>query len=176
MHRIMVIFIILSAGILVLSACSDAANSAVIQEGDFSLVLESEKDEYEADEPIKLRAIFTYLGPTKELTIYHAMDFIYFQIEQLDGDFILQPVTPLPLKSTTLIQGEPVVRDYVKSGAFDETIRDKAFWEKFFAGPDLVLEPGTYKITATASFSTDADDMMGTEISIPASITIKVIE
>lgn len=160
--------------LLTMAGCAVGVNSAVVQEDDFSMIIEAEKEIYSSDEPIKVRAILTYLGPKNKLKIYHAMDFFYFDIEQLDGDFRLIPVTPLPLKSTTLVKGEPVVRDFVKSGYHDESIRDEAFWKKFFEGPDLYLEPGTYKITATASFFTDEDDAEGSRIVLPASITITV--
>jgi hypothetical protein len=56
------------------------------------------------------------------------------------GQFELQP-------------GTPMTAELSKSGAWGGGDPNKAFYEAFFAAPDIRLPPGTWDVSARASFS-----------------------
>jgi hypothetical protein len=119
----------------------------------------------------------TYVGEQEQIEIWHAADYFYWTIKDEAKGFYLEGVMPLPLISTTLVQGEPDRREYIKTGGWGEDDPDADFWEAFFSEEKLYLPSGTYTVQVTARFSVaeDPQDFADHLLEIPVELQIQVL-
>ncbi|MBO9607175.1 MAG: hypothetical protein J7639_14540 [Paenibacillaceae bacterium] len=140
----------------------------------FRLAVFSEKTVYRADEPIRLKAKLVFEGPEDEITIWHGLPYVTISIVQQDGDFKAEGTIAALLTSTKLKKGAVVEIPYVKSGGYSNNDRNAKEMRRFFADPDVKLQPGIYKVTAETQFSLDSK-VVGSEVKLGPHLTIKVV-
>jgi hypothetical protein len=87
-----------------------------------------------------------------------------------DGSYAQNDV----LMPTAFTKGEPARYDFVKSGGWSADDENADFYEAFFADPELILPAGEYEVSATLKYSTDPDDVLGTQQTLMVSLEITV--
>lgn len=139
----------------------------------FRLAIFSDKTVYRADEPIRMKAELVYEGPKDEMTIWNGLPYVTIDIVQQDGDFRAEGTIATLLTSTKLRKGGVVEIPYVKSGGYSDNDRNAKEMRRFFADPDVLLQPGVYKVTARTQFSLD-NKVVGSEVKLAPFLTITV--
>jgi hypothetical protein len=157
------------------AACAPAAGEAgasSVDDGVFRLTIRTDKDEYTAGEAVNCYATLEYVGGADSTTIYSSDPLVYFTVKggQFTGDFAVNDI----LKTTTFKKGEPVRFDFAKSGSFSADQKDAAFWESWYADPELKLPAGEYTIAATVDGFFDQNDYAGTAYTLTVSAQISV--
>ncbi|WP_135555726.1 hypothetical protein [Paenibacillus cymbidii] len=140
----------------------------------FKLEVFSDKTVYRADEPIRLKAELVYEGAADEITIWHGLPYVTISIVQQDGDFKAEGTIATLLTSTKLKKDAVVEIPYVKSGGYSNNDRNAQEMRRFFADPDVKLQPGVYKVTAETQFSLDSK-VIGSEVKMAPFLIIKVV-
>ncbi len=175
MRKIM-LWLALTVLVIVGSACTALIGDtepASVSDGVFSLSVVTDKSEYAAGEAVSCHAILEYVGDANSITIYSGDPLVYFTVTggRFTGDYAISDV----LMSTTFRKNEPVQFDFAKSGGYSADDEDAAFWESWYAEPQLVLPAGEYTISATADGFFDENDYAGTKYTLTASrkITVK---
>ena len=117
-------------------------------------------------------ATLEYVGEEDSITIYSGDPLVYFTIQggRFTGAYAISDV----LMTTTLKKTEPVRFGFVKSGGYSADDADAAFWESWYAEPQLVLPAGGYTVSATADGFFDENDYAGTAYKLTASRKITV--
>jgi len=148
---------------------TDLVNDSVLE-----LRIYTDKDEYIAGETVDCYAILEYVGGADSITIHSSDPLVYFTIKGsvFKGDYAVNDV----LITTTLIKGEPVRYDFVKSGGYSKNDPNAAFWESWFSDPEVRLPSGEFTISATVSGYFDGSDMTGKPYTLTASKTIVVTD
>ncbi len=123
---------------------------AEARKGDFVLQLETEKANYRANEPVKLKARLKYDGPLPEVTIGHAASPLSFLIRETTRGIEIPYPMPTPLIRTKLKNGEWFEEAYAKAGGYGEQDPDKDFIKRFLTGE--AFPEGRYEIAASADF------------------------
>ena len=174
MRKIM-FWLALTVLVIVGAACTalmgDTGPSSV-NDSVFKLTIRTDKDEYAADEAVSCYAALEYVGGADSITIYSGDPLVYFTIKggKFTGDYAISDI----LKSTTLKKNEPVRFDFAKSGGYSADDEDAAFWESWYAEPELKLPAGEYTISATVEGFFDENDYAGTAYKLTASQKITV--
>jgi hypothetical protein len=103
-----------------------------------------------AGEAIPVSATLTYLGPADGVTLSGEFpDATYFSLEQLDGPLDMPGGgSRLICYDTALSRGVPDAIPFVKSGAFESSTPDAAFWTTYFSDPVLHLPAGSWRVSA----------------------------
>ena len=165
------LLVLVIVGLSCTALVADAGPSSV---GDsvFKLSIHTDKNEYAAGEALSCYATLEYVGDSDSLRIYSSDPLVYFTIQggRFTGDYAVNDV----LMATTLKKNEPVRFDFVKSGGYSANDADTAFWESWYAEPELVLPAGTYTISATADGFLDENDYAGSKYTLTAAQTISV--
>ena len=157
---------------------SDTQNSSPFsynQSDDFILRLFADYEIHQAEDAITIWAEFEYLGEDENITIYHGIPYLVFQIIG-DNGFEMIPDQVDVLEYSTLTSGEIYHFDFHKSGGWGADDEDAAFWENFFDEPDLILPPGVYTITANAEFSLSSQNVIESKVTLSTAISIIVQE
>jgi len=176
------LMMILMAGLLVfsLAACTTAPGeveetnaAATVVDGDFTLTITTDNSVYPADEVITCEALLQYTGD-EDITVYSSDPLVAFGIEGglFDGGFARNDV----LMSTAFAPGEEKVLPFQKSGGWSADDPNADYYEAFYADNTLVLPPGDYTLSAVMDYSLDADDVVGTQHTLIASVNITVEE
>jgi hypothetical protein len=99
---------------------SEVLNTSVeVSEDDFIYRILTVKKEYHKNEKVKIYAELEYIGDKDEVTIYHAASPFSFPMVEKTRDFQIDYPMNLPLISTTLVKGKPLLEEYKKSGGYD---------------------------------------------------------
>lgn len=173
---------ILVSGLLVfgLTACTDAPEeveetntAATVVNDDFTLTITTDNSVYAADEEITCEALLTYTG-SEETTVYSSSPLVAFGIEGglFDGGFAREDM----LMSTAFAPGEEKVLPFQKSGGWSADDPNADYFEAFYADSALVLPPGEYTLSAVMEYSTDENDVVGTQQTLIAFVNITVDE
>lgn len=141
------------------SQMDDAETSAEeVKDGDFVYRLVAETAENHVADSVKLYAELEYVGDQDEVTITHAMSPFYFPMKETTRGYDIPYMMEEPLITTILKKGEPLRKQYTRSGGYseDQDPKDyiafmKAFMEKGFL-------PGRYEVTGFADFNLLVDE------------------
>jgi hypothetical protein len=149
-----------------------------VTDGDFVYRLVTERGQYQEDEPVKVYAELEYIGEKDEITIFHAASPFYFPIKEKVRNYDLGYAMNEPLISTTLKQGKPLRKEYMKSGGYSDQGEDNyvAFMKKFFNMDGFPI--GYYVVDGFADFyiETGENDEEKEDFRIEGQIDFKVIE
>ena len=146
----------------------DTSKSATDIDGDFELVLASDKQVYAPNEPIHIEGRLTYRGTSSSVLIgYDAL--ISFQIaEKVFGKIQVGDLSLLMCATSTLVRDEPLIAAMHKSGGYHggSLTDDEQAWLR---DPVLTLPVGTWHVSASASspcLGQGAPYELGTELTI----------
>lgn len=168
-------YLALTALVVIVGACTapvDSSDTATVNDGTFEIVIRTEKEAYKADEAVQCWATLEYVGDADSITMYSGDPLVYFTITggPFTGDYAINDI----LMSTTLKKGEPLRFEFTKSGGYSSDDEDAAFWESWYAEPELRLAAGEYTVAATVDGSFDENDVMGTAYTLTASKKLTV--
>lgn len=165
------LLVLVIVGLSCTALVADAGPSSV-DDSVFKLSIHTDKNEYAAGEAVSCYATLEYVGEEDSLRIYSSDPLVYFTIQggRFTGDYAVSD----ELMTTTFKKNEPVRFDFVKSGGYSADDADAAFWESWYAEPELMLPAGTYTISAKADGFFDEDDYAGSKYTLTAARTIFV--
>ena len=165
------LLVLVIVGLSCTALVADAGPSSV-DDSVFKLSIHTDKNEYTAGESVSCYATLEYVGEADSITIYSGDPLVYFTIQggKFTGDYAISDV----LMSTTFKKNEPVRFDFAKSGGYSADDADAAFWESWYAEPELVLPAGEYTISATVDGFFDENDYAGSKYTLTAAQTISV--
>ena len=138
---------------------------------DFTLSIAADNSVYKANEAIICHAILTYIGE-EPITLLHSDPLVVFYIE--GGNFSGEWARQDSLNRTTFEQGQEMTVVYAKSGGWSGDDPNEEFYKTFYADEELRLPAGQYMLTAQIEYSTDENDMRGTQqtLEVPISVTV----
>ena len=180
-----IIFLLLT--VVLLTGCANSYNDNDVdivqnsspfsynQSDDFILRLFGDSEINQAGDAITIWAEFEYLGEDENITIYHSIPYLVFQIIG-DDDFEMIPDRIEVLEISTLALGEIYHFEFQKGGSWSSDDEDAAFWENFFNEPDLILPSGVYTIIAIAEFSLSSENVIESKVTLSTEISIIVQE
>jgi hypothetical protein len=127
----------------------------LVRAGDFMLEISSPRESWAAGEPIAVTATLTYLGDATT-TIYgpepHPLS---FGVREIGGTREMAAFLTYE-GGVVRIGPEPLVVEYRKSGGWSPgDDPNEAFYERFFADPELRLPAGRWEIYVWARFATE---------------------
>ena len=163
-----------------LAACADmpaeveeTTQADTVIEDNFLLTIVTDNSVYQADDEIVCYATVEYRGD-EDITIYHSDPLVAFGIEGgvFDDGHFRNDV----LISTTFSPGDDIRYEYQKNGGWSADDPNADFFEAFYADDTLVLPPGEYTLSVSMAYSTDDNDVRGTQHGLTASVMVKVAE
>jgi hypothetical protein len=142
--------------------------------GDYQLTVTSPRATWGTDEAIEVEATLKYLGAEQEVTLRGpGSGLIGFSLEELTGDRIMGAAFNADCAPHTISPSEPISTPFIKSGGYSPDEPDAAFWEAFFADPELRLPAGEWEIIAGAAFD-EGDDCTTSPTYLTVAITLTV--
>ena len=144
------------------------------QDEEFGLRIHASQAVFRSSEPIVVDATLSYLGRAASADIFGDSSVVGFGLKQLDGRLHMTAVSDLMCIPTRVDRLVPVHRAFSKSGGFMGEDPDAAFWRAYFADPVLHLPPGTWQISADASFTT-GEGCSGPRHTLTATVPVLVI-
>jgi hypothetical protein len=157
------------------SPSSEVVSNTIV-EGDYQLTITSPRATWGTDEPIEVEATLKYLGAEPEVTLRGSgSGLIGFSLEELTGDRIMGAAANADCAQHTISPSEPISTPFIKSGGYSPEDPDAAFWEAFFAEPDLYLPAGEWEFIAAATFD-DGGDCTASPTYMTVAITLTVAD
>jgi hypothetical protein len=148
--------------------------TASVTVGDYRLTITSPKGTWTTDEAIQVEATLEYLGNAAEETLRGSgSGLIGFGLEELTGDLTMGAAFTTDCAQHPISAEAPIVAPFQKSGGYSADDPDAAFWEAFFADPELHLGAGEWQISAGATFD-DGDDCTADPIHLDVAIVLTV--
>lgn len=138
---------------------------------DFTLSIAADNSVYKADEAIICHAILTYIGE-EPITLLHSDPLVVFYIN--GGIFKGGGARQDSLNRTTFEQNQEMTVDFVKSGGWSGDDPNAEFFKSFYAEDELILPKGQYTLAVQIEYSTDENDMRGTQQVLEAIISVTV--
>jgi hypothetical protein len=157
---------------LLADAPSDGPQAASDIDGRFRLDFAFPKRTFTAAEPIEGIATLSVLGPGIGKIGASGGGPILFGIREVGGRREIGPASQADCQSFPIGQGSPISRAITKSGGFSADDPDAGFYADFFKDPELHLPPGTWDITAYASFAEGDCSAHLVELSAPIRIEV----
>jgi len=157
---------------------SGAAISGAYSLGNFTLTITSPHSVWATGDAIGTQAVLSVNGVNGPVTLSGSGNGpVVFGLEQLDGTSKIDGIwsADCRLGGYSVAAGHPLQYEFSKSGGFDPKGPDGTFWRDFFADPQLHLPPGTWRLTAYASFSV-GHTCTASPTSLSASIDITVVD
>jgi hypothetical protein len=140
--------------------------------GRFRLDFELPKATYREDEAVEGIATLRLLGPGA-LTLGTSGDGpLTFGIRELTGTRDMGPASRASCGTFDIGEGTPVTSTITKSGGWAADDPNAAFYKAFFQDEQVHLPPGTWEITAYASFSKAGCEGGSQELSAPIRIEV----
>lgn len=174
-------FLIVVLALALLTACvpmqieeveeTTIAESAV--NDDFiSLTIVADNSVYKADEVIECYATLTNMGE-EPITVLHSNPLVVFYIE--GGDYFSGSYgREDSLNRTTFVPEEELRIEFQKSGGWSADDPNAAFYKTFYEEKELRLPVGQYTLAAHLEYSTDENNMQGTQQMLEVTILITV--
>jgi hypothetical protein len=146
---------------------------AEVTEDDFIYRLVSEKDEYNAKEPVSIYAELEYIGNKESVTIYHAASPFHFPMYEKTRDYTIGFGMEEPLLNTILMKGEPFREEYQGSGGYGSD-DDKEYINFIKNIMKNQFPAGYYEVNGFADFFVKNNDTEKKDYKINAEIDFKV--
>jgi hypothetical protein len=146
----------------------------VAKAGPFRLTLELPKATWHADEPITGAATLSVTELKAALLGGSGGGFIVFDYREVGGRRHVEAVSTADCAPHAIGPAEPISEPLGKSGGWDDTDPNAAFYRAFLQGPDVRLPPGQWQITAIATFI-DGEGCDGQRYSMETPVTITVV-
>ena len=128
----------------------------LVRAGEFTLEISSPRDTWSAGEPIEVIATLTYLGASSDIIYGPEPDPLSLGEREIGGTRDM-PASLTYYGGSVQIGPEPLVVEYRKSGGWSPgDDPNEAFYEQFFADPELRLPAGRWEVSAWARFATAA--------------------
>ncbi|WP_052124004.1 hypothetical protein [Ureibacillus manganicus] len=149
----------------------------IIEDGQFSFKLTSEKAVYQVGEPLQIQAVLTYIGDQASITISHAASPIWLLTTNLTEDYQFQAAMNEPLIFTELKKDVPLIEEYQFSGGtyYDGAPGKPYSDEVFMQIAEGKFPPGQYEIKGRTDFAVGEDISVNT-VNLETSIIFTVIE
>ena len=155
----MLVRLLLVAGLLVV-ACGSPADPSTLDaparseavDGRFGLAFELPRTTWTTREAVEGQAALLLLGNGRTEIGASGAGPIAFSIIEVGGARAMGAASTADCATHVLSATEPITSRITKSGGWSEDDPNAAFYEAFFADPALHLPPGTWDITAVATF------------------------
>ncbi len=157
---------------LVANAFPDGPQAASDIDGRFRLDFALPKRTFTAAEAIEGIATLSVLGPGIGKVGASGGGPIVFGIREVGGRREIGPASQADCQSFPIGQGSPLSSGITKSGGFSADDPDAGFYVDFFEDPEVHLPPGTWEITAYASFAEGDCSARALELSVPIRIEV----
>jgi hypothetical protein len=155
---------------------SGAPLSDTDDDGVFRLTIHSDQDRYRAGQLIEIGATLTFLGPGETIqALGSGSGLAGYGLRLAGSSLAIGAAFTSDCAPYAFTRDMPISYPFTKSGGFGDDDPFKAFYESYFASPDLRLPAGTWTITAGAGFGTGADCGDAQGHSLSASVTIVVV-
>lgn len=138
----------------------------------FELSIVADNSVYKANEAIECYALLETIGE-EPIAVLHSDPLVVFFIkgeEYFKGDYARQD----SLNRTTFVPGDEKRYGFQKSGGWSADHPNASFYEEFYADDELRLPAGKYTLGVQIGYSTDENDMRGTQQTLEAFISITV--
>jgi hypothetical protein len=127
--------------------------SASVVDGDYQLTISAPKATWGTDEAIEVEATLKYLGADESVELWGSGGgLIGFGLDEVAGNYDMSPAFNADCAMHTISASEPITSPFVKSGGYSPDDPGAAYWEAFFADPELHLSQGEWVVSASASF------------------------
>jgi len=147
--------------------------TAVATDGPFKLTLTVPHAHYAAGQAITgITAKLEYTGPAPSVSISHALELMGFAVASADGRHKAEPAWAQSCNPSELSGAAPASVAFTKSGGYWPEESDFPWLQAYFSDQSLVLDAGTWTITAVAQFS--EGDCGGPQHDMRASAAIDV--
>jgi hypothetical protein len=155
----MLLRLLLVAGLLV-GACESPPDPSALEaparaetvDGRFGLAFELPRTTWSSREAVEGQAALILLGNGRTEIGASGGGPIAFSIIEVGGTRIMGAASNDDCATHVLSAAEPITSRITKSGGWSEDDPNAAFYEAFFADPALHLPPGTWDVTAVATF------------------------
>ncbi len=146
---------------VLLAACSASAASSPAPSltahgeaaaGDFRLAFDVPRATWSSSESIEGTAMLSVAGPASTTIGAAAGGPIAFGVAEVGGTRHVGPASDAACAPYTIAPASPISTSLVKSGGYGDSDPNAAFGAQFLADPGFRLPPGTWDITAYASF------------------------
>jgi hypothetical protein len=104
-----------------------------------------------AGEPIEVGGTLAYVGTEPTMTVTGS-GLVFWGAEQLDGPVHAEPGWRPVARQYDFEVGDVETYTFTKSGGYDASGPDAAFWSAWFDDPELRLPAGTWRIYALARY------------------------
>jgi hypothetical protein len=178
----MLVRLLLATGLLV-GACGspdgpsplDAPARSEAVDGRFGLVFELPRTTWTTRDAIEGQAALLLLGDGRTVIGASGAGPIAFSIVEVGGTRTMDAASTADCATHVLSAAEPITSRITKSGGWSQDDPNAAFYEAFFADPTLHLPPGTWDITALATFI-EGRGCAGASHDVSATIRITVTD
>jgi hypothetical protein len=143
--------------------------------GHYRLSLDLPKRIWHTDEAITGAATLWLLGVDSMVVGGSGGGLVGFDFQQVGGDKHVEWVRIMDLIYWTLKRTQPMVVQLYKTAGYPEDAGPTDFYRLFTSGPQVQLPPGTWTITAVASFDDYEDPAEVRPVTIEVPVTIYVV-
>jgi hypothetical protein len=169
---------------LALSGCSQSPVSPLAEttplrgeasDAEFTLVITSPEGFWPAGEAINVQAELSYRGPLQEMAVAGSgSGVVGFSVDEVGGNRKMEAAWDDVCRHYAIRLGQPTTTPFRKSGGWTAEDPNAGFYQQFFSDPLFRLPPGSWRITAQASFRTGPDCGGGRLVDMHASLLITV--
>ena len=143
------------------------------QDGTFALEIRTPKDRYNVGDAVPISTNFMYLGPDARTTVTGSSTLVIFGVKQINGTIDMGGGSDAMCARHELTARQPVNVPFVKSGGYGSDDPQAAFWQAYFADPELHLPAGIWRVTASLEAITGID-CRGQRHLLRAGVTFRV--
>lgn len=138
----------------------------------FALSIVADNSVYKANEAIECYALLEIIGE-EPTTVLHSNPLVVFYIK--GGDYFKGEYAREDSLNSTTFEPEDEKRiEFQKSGGWSGDDPNASFYEEFYADDELGLPAGEYTLGVQIEYSTDENDIVGTQKTLEAFVSITV--
>lgn len=151
--------------------CPDARASAT--DGVFRLELTLPRSTWAAADVITGAATLSVVAPGTARIGAAGTGPIAFGFVEVDGTHCMGPASRTSCAMYTVARDAPITQELVRSGGWSRDDPDATFYASFFHDRDIHLTPGTWDVSAVATFG---EGGCGADTRLTATVRIEVTE
>lgn len=150
------------------------AVSESVTDGNFQLTISAPRATWSSDEAIDVEATLKLIGPNTEATLWGSGSGpIGFSVVEVGGDRRMDAAWQADCSPHAITADAPITVPFAKSGGYSADDPNAAFYEAFFADPELRLPAGEWQVSAVALFDA-GDTCTATPIEMSVSLTLTI--